>query len=103
MPSEQENAKFLYLLLTQKGSPTVCSHLEAKLPFSANNRSQIEWDPICSELNLEKGAATKRWSRLKQAMESGQDSAASSYSFLWLMLKNSDRREVSGRHQLLNE
>jgi hypothetical protein len=55
--------------------------------------SQVKWEPICSELNLEKGAATKRWSRLKQSVEKGEDPPASAQQLLWLMLKNSDMGE----------
>jgi hypothetical protein len=51
---------------------------------------QVKWEPICSELKLEKGAATKRWSRLKQSVEKGEDPPASAQQLLWLMLKNSD-------------
>ncbi|KAJ4990292.1 hypothetical protein SVAN01_04174 [Stagonosporopsis vannaccii] len=70
------NEQFLYLLLTHGGSPT------------------IDWNPICDTLNLEKGAASKRWSRLRQAMGKGEKPADSSYNLLWLLLKHSDRDKV---------
>ncbi|KAF9694415.1 hypothetical protein EKO04_007475 [Ascochyta lentis] len=73
MPSEQENIQYLYLVLTHGGTPT------------------INWEPICDALQLEKGAATKRWSRLKKAVENGENPAVSNYDFLWLMIKHSTR------------
>ncbi|KZM25880.1 hypothetical protein ST47_g2942 [Ascochyta rabiei] len=73
MPSEQENIQYLYLVLTHGGVPT------------------INWDAICADLQLEKGAVTKRWSRLKQAMDKGVEPARSNHEFLWLMVKHSAR------------
>ncbi|KAF1927984.1 uncharacterized protein M421DRAFT_5647 [Didymella exigua CBS 183.55] len=73
MPTTEENIQFLYLILTQGGAPTV------------------DWHPICAALSLEKGAVTKRWSRLKQAMEKGEKPAESNYEFLWLMVTHSTR------------
>jgi hypothetical protein len=51
--------------------------------------------PICEALALEKGAATKRWSRLKQAMEKGEEPVSANYGFLWLLVKHSTRDKVS--------
>ncbi|KAG9203965.1 hypothetical protein G6514_002126 [Epicoccum nigrum] len=75
MPTESENVKFLHLVLTDNGPPAV------------------KWDNVCKELDLDKGAATKRWSRLKQSIDKGEEAPASAKQLLWLMLKNSALNE----------
>ena len=50
---------------------------------------------MCAALGLEKGAATKRWSRLKQAMEKGEILTSSNHQFLWILIKHSARGKVS--------
>ncbi|OSS45164.1 hypothetical protein B5807_09143 [Epicoccum nigrum] len=77
MPTASEDVKFIYLVLTDNGQPT------------------IDWDPICAALKLGKGAATKRWSRLKQAVDKGEEPPASAQELLWLMLKHST---ANGKH-----
>lgn len=89
MPTPEENVKFLFLILTDHGQPAVCTFsLSCSEPLLTP--SQVNWEPICEELTLEKGAATKRWSRLKQSVEKGEDLPGSAQQLLWLMLKNSD-------------
>ncbi|EUC50591.1 hypothetical protein COCMIDRAFT_744 [Bipolaris oryzae ATCC 44560] len=73
MPSDIENITYLYQVLTHDGPPT------------------IDWDAVSAALDLNKGAVTKRWSRLKSAMEKQQTPSSSSYSFLWLCVKHSTR------------
>ncbi|KAJ4346076.1 hypothetical protein N0V95_005751 [Ascochyta clinopodiicola] len=73
MPTEKENTQYLYLVLTHGGLPI------------------INWDAICAELELKKDAVTKRWSRIKLAMEKGDEPASSSNALLWLMVKHSAR------------
>ncbi|KAF2129474.1 hypothetical protein P153DRAFT_431425 [Dothidotthia symphoricarpi CBS 119687] len=73
MPTEAENIQYLYLVLTQGGAPN------------------INWPAVATALSLNKGAATKRWSRLKNAMDKGDAPSASSYAFLWLCVKYSSR------------
>jgi hypothetical protein len=46
-------------------------------------------------MNLNKGAVTKRWSRLKQSMEKGETPSGSVYQFLWLCVKHAKRDKVS--------
>jgi hypothetical protein len=46
-------------------------------------------------MDLKKGAVSKRWSRLKKAMENGEAPGGSVYKFLWLCLRHSDRDKVS--------
>jgi hypothetical protein len=46
-------------------------------------------------MDLKKGAVTKRWSRLKKAMENGEAPGPSVYKFLWLCVKHSSRDKVS--------
>jgi hypothetical protein len=48
-------------------------------------------------MDLKKGAVSKRWSRLKKAMENGEAPGGSVYKFLWLCLKHSNRDKV-GTH-----
>ncbi|KAF3052540.1 hypothetical protein E8E11_002742 [Didymella keratinophila] len=75
-PSKQDqNILFLYSILTVNGS------------------LNIDWDPVCAALELEKGAVTKRWSRLKQAMDKQEKPAASNEQLLWLMVKHSEREK----------
>ncbi|KAF1362728.1 hypothetical protein EJ07DRAFT_163334 [Lizonia empirigonia] len=76
MPSDQENMQYLYLVLTHGGPPT------------------IDWDPICAALNLKKEAATKRWSRLKLALETGDKPTRTNFDFLWLLVKHSSRTKA---------
>ena len=45
-------------------------------------------------LELKKGAVSKRWSRLKQAMNEGKTPGPSAYEFLWLLVKHSTRDNV---------
>jgi hypothetical protein len=45
-------------------------------------------------LELKNGAVTKRWSRLKQAMNEGKTPGPSAYEFLWLLVKHSARDKV---------
>ncbi|RYO45447.1 hypothetical protein AA0113_g10389 [Alternaria arborescens] len=75
MPSEVENINYLYLVLTNDGNPT------------------IDWDAVSSALDLEKGAVTKRWSRLKQAMEKNDVPGGTPYQFLWLCVKHNTRAQ----------
>lgn len=93
MPSAEEQIQFLYLLLTHGGAPTVFLTPPFQPPLYTD-RLQIDWDSVCAALQLEKGAATKRWSRLKQAMEKNEDPAASSLDFLWILLKHTSRDKV---------
>lgn len=55
---------------------------------------QIDWDAVSAALNLNKGAVTKRWSRLKTAMEKQQTPSSSSYPFLWLCVKHNTHTNV---------
>ncbi|RYO28704.1 hypothetical protein AA0111_g6709 [Alternaria arborescens] len=75
MLSEVENINYLYLVLTNDGNPT------------------IDWDAVSSALDLEKGAVTKRWSRLKQAMEKNDVPGGTTYQFLWLCVKHNTRAQ----------
>lgn len=72
-------------------------HLLTLLFRARANTYQVKWEPICEELDLEKGAATKRWSRLKQSVEKGEDLPGSAQQLLWLMLKNSDMTQNVSR------
>lgn len=49
---------------------------------------------VSKALDLSPGATSKRWSRLKQAMEQGKYPSAGSYGFLWLCVKHSTRDKV---------
>ncbi|KAF1964593.1 hypothetical protein BU23DRAFT_575567 [Bimuria novae-zelandiae CBS 107.79] len=73
MPTEEENVQYLYLVLTNGGPPT------------------LDWGPICAELGVNQGAASKRWSRLKQALEAGKPAGAQAYQTLWTVFKHSRR------------
>ncbi|KAL1798694.1 hypothetical protein ACET3X_002731 [Alternaria dauci] len=75
MPSEVENINYLYLVLTNDGNPT------------------IDWDAVSAALDLKKGAVTKRWSRLKQAMEKNEVPGGITYQFLWLCVKHHTRTQ----------
>lgn len=55
---------------------------------------QVDWDPICATLDLQKGAVTKRWSRLKKSIEAGEKATSANHEFLWLMVKHSTRKKV---------
>lgn len=55
---------------------------------------QIDWDPVCAALELEKVAVTKRWSRLKLSINKGEKPDASNEQLLWLMVKHSERKKV---------
>lgn len=46
-------------------------------------------------MDLNKGAVSKRWSRMKKSMEQGEAPTGSAYKFLWLCLKHSNRDKVS--------
>jgi hypothetical protein len=46
-------------------------------------------------MDLKKGAVTKRWSRLKKAMENGEAPGPSVYQFPWLCVKHSSLNKVS--------
>jgi len=46
-------------------------------------------------MELNKGAVSKRWSRLKKAMEDSNPPGGSVYKFLWLCLKHSNRDKAS--------
>ncbi|KAF2816232.1 uncharacterized protein BDZ99DRAFT_566081 [Mytilinidion resinicola] len=72
MPSEDENIKFLYLILTINGPPNAL----------------INWDAVGSALNLKKGAVTKRWSRLQKAIKDGTNPGPSAHELLWLLVKH---------------
>ncbi|KAH7116073.1 hypothetical protein B0J11DRAFT_571812 [Dendryphion nanum] len=71
--SEHENTQYLYLVLTDGGAPS------------------IDFNKVTQELDIKKGATTKRWSRIKIAMASGKNPGGSAYQFLWLCLKHSTR------------
>ncbi|KAL5115659.1 hypothetical protein ACEQ8H_006458 [Pleosporales sp. CAS-2024a] len=73
MPTEQENVQYLYLVLTHGGAPT------------------IDYDAVSDAMQLSRGAVSKRWSRLKKAMEQGEAPGPSVYRFLWLCVKHSNR------------
>ncbi|KAH8728773.1 hypothetical protein GQ44DRAFT_757182 [Phaeosphaeriaceae sp. PMI808] len=73
MPTEEENVLFLYLVLTHSGAPN------------------IDWDAVGTAMDLNKGAVTKRWTRLRNAMENHQQPSGSVYKFLWLCVKHSTR------------
>ncbi|KAF2744235.1 hypothetical protein M011DRAFT_379814, partial [Sporormia fimetaria CBS 119925] len=76
MPSDEENIKYLYTVLTYDGAPNV------------------DWDKVSTALDLKKGATTKRWSRLKKAMEEGKDGGPAAQQLLWLMMKYSTREKA---------
>ncbi|KAF2032613.1 hypothetical protein EK21DRAFT_109685 [Setomelanomma holmii] len=73
MPTDEENVQYLYLMLAHAGPPI------------------IDWDAVGAAMDLKKGAVTKRWSRLKQSMEKGEQPGGPVYQFLWLCLKHSTR------------
>ncbi|KAF1955725.1 hypothetical protein CC80DRAFT_78135 [Byssothecium circinans] len=73
MPTEEENLQFLYLVLTHGGQPN------------------LNMTAIANDLGLSNGATSKRWSRLKQAVEAGKPPGPSAYEFLWLALKHNPR------------
>lgn len=96
MPSDAENTMFLYLVLTHENKPVVSLHLfppECYLVLTFGQ--QIDWNAVGTAMNLNKGAVSKRWSRLKQAMDKGGDPSGSTYEFLWLCVKHSNRAGVS--------
>ncbi|KAJ4301651.1 hypothetical protein N0V90_003744 [Kalmusia sp. IMI 367209] len=70
MPTEEENIQYLYLVVTNSGPP------------------QFDWPSVCKEVKLSQGAASKRWSRLKQAIEAGKPAGAGSLALLWLLVKH---------------
>ncbi|KAF2491999.1 hypothetical protein BU16DRAFT_100497 [Lophium mytilinum] len=74
MPSEDENIRFLYLILTINGSPSAL----------------IDWDAVGAALALKKGAVTKRWSRLQKAIKDGANPGPSAHEFLWLLVKHTN-------------
>ncbi|KAL5438941.1 hypothetical protein PMIN06_010083, partial [Paraphaeosphaeria minitans] len=75
MPTEEENIQYLYLVLTHAGPPT------------------INWATVSTALSLSTGATSKRWSRLRTALESGKPAGKGSYELLWLCVKNSSREK----------
>ncbi|KAF2248662.1 hypothetical protein BU26DRAFT_377441, partial [Trematosphaeria pertusa] len=82
MPTEGENVQYLYLVLTNGGPP------------------QIDMVAVSKALDLSPGATSKRWSRLKQAMEQGKYPSAGSYGFLWLCVKHSTRDKTPDWHSI---
>ncbi|ORY18998.1 hypothetical protein BCR34DRAFT_472521 [Clohesyomyces aquaticus] len=70
MPADEENAKYLYLVLTAAGP------------------SSIDWAAVAKDLDLKPGATSKRWSRLKQAMNENKPPGPTAYQFLWLCIKH---------------
>ncbi|KAL5410985.1 hypothetical protein PMIN03_005091 [Paraphaeosphaeria minitans] len=76
MPTEEENIQYLYLVLTHAGPPT------------------INWATVSTALSLSTGATSKRWSRLRTALESGKPAGKGSYELLWLCVKNSSREKA---------
>lgn len=73
MPTDEENVKFLWMVLTAGGMPS------------------IDFDAMSAELNLKKGATSMRWTRLKKAIEKGKPPGPAAHQFLWLAVKNSTR------------
>ncbi|KAH7398462.1 hypothetical protein BKA66DRAFT_546026 [Pyrenochaeta sp. MPI-SDFR-AT-0127] len=73
MPTEAENIQYLYLVLTSDGAPN------------------IDWDAVGAALDLKKGAVSKRWSRLKLAMEKGEKPSSATYQFLWHCVQHNKR------------
>ncbi|KAF2787601.1 hypothetical protein K505DRAFT_124034 [Melanomma pulvis-pyrius CBS 109.77] len=76
MPTDEENVQYLYLVLTSSGPPV------------------IDFNAVGKALDLKHGAVTKRWSRLKAAMNEGKAAAPSAYEFLWLCVKHSTREKA---------
>ncbi|KAF1937721.1 hypothetical protein EJ02DRAFT_48130 [Clathrospora elynae] len=76
MLTEAENVQYLYLILTNNGNPT------------------IDWQAVGAALGLNKGAASKRWSRLKLSMDKGEGSGGATYQFLWLCVKHNNNDQV---------
>ncbi|KAH6614132.1 hypothetical protein C7974DRAFT_417865 [Boeremia exigua] len=74
MPTTEEQILFLYLILTHDGPPV------------------IDWDPVCAALNLEKGTAQKRWSRLKQSIDKGEAPLATNLSFVMLLVQHAGEK-----------
>lgn len=116
MPTEEENTQYLYLVLTNAGNPTVSlpapiifppslSYILApsfptSFPYFSMMISrliyvQIDWDAVGKAMELSKAAVSKRWSRLKQAVQKGESPSGSSYQFLWLCVKHSSRDKVN--------
>ncbi|CAI6276230.1 unnamed protein product [Periconia digitata] len=77
MPTTEDNINFLYLIITEDDSPA------------------LDMDTIATKLGLNKAAASKRWSRLKGAMNAGENPGPNAYKFLWLALKHSQRSKVT--------
>ncbi|KAF2739101.1 hypothetical protein EJ04DRAFT_583543 [Polyplosphaeria fusca] len=73
MPSEEENVKYLYTVLTAGGTP------------------QIDFNKVSETLGLKMSATNKRWSRLKIAMTQDKNAGPAAHQFVWLCLKNSAR------------
>ncbi|KAF2708896.1 hypothetical protein K504DRAFT_468120 [Pleomassaria siparia CBS 279.74] len=76
MPTDEENTLYLYLVLTDGGMPS------------------IDFDEVGKSLNLQKGAVSKRWSRLKQAMNENKPPGPTAYPFLWLCIKHSSLKKA---------
>ncbi|PVI03554.1 hypothetical protein DM02DRAFT_697379 [Periconia macrospinosa] len=76
MPNDKENVKFLYHVVTSNGSPT--PDLEA----------------IGQDLGINKKASSKRWSRLKAGMRTGEEPGRSACQYLWLVIKHSQGTQI---------
>ncbi len=50
---------------------------------------QIDMAALSKALNLNMGAVSKRWSRLKQAMDAGKHPGPTAYELLWKAIKYS--------------
>ncbi|KAF2473773.1 uncharacterized protein BDR25DRAFT_386651 [Lindgomyces ingoldianus] len=70
MSSDEENVKYLYLVLTTAGPPT------------------INWVAVGKDLDLKPSATSKRWSRLKISIAEGKNPGPTAYQFLWLCVKH---------------
>ncbi|KAF1993008.1 hypothetical protein P154DRAFT_107178 [Amniculicola lignicola CBS 123094] len=81
MPSDEDNVKYLYTVLTAAGPPSV------------------DWAAVGTALDLKPGAVSKRWSRLKQGMEKGNP-PATAHPFLWLCMKHSTREKAPDWHDI---
>ncbi|KAF2265770.1 hypothetical protein CC78DRAFT_173800 [Lojkania enalia] len=85
MPSDEENVHYLYLILTSAGTP------------------KIDWDKVSKNLNINKAAANKRWSRLKKAITDGKDAGPAAYQLLWLCVKHSNRDKAPDWTDIANK
>ncbi|RMZ72604.1 exocyst complex component exo84 [Pyrenophora seminiperda CCB06] len=89
MVSESENIQYLYVVLTNNGKPSVSSAPTSHQHYADIHK--IDYEAVGTAMDLNKKAVCKRWSRLRQTLDKGEQPSPWTYQFLWLCVKHSTR------------